>query len=133
MGCDRNSMLQHHPWKPCHDIKSSVATEMASLGKNLSQHKGDPCRDPSTQSQPQTLLRHKIYVATRGQKSLSRQRKPLLRPKPPNMLGNPVATRKSLSRHKARKLCRARILAARSCLSHSLKPACVPGLKTLSQ
>ena len=108
VGRNKNSSSQHHPWKPCRDIKSSVATKMASFGKTLSWHKGDPCRDLSTQSQPHTLSRHKIYVVIRGQKSLSRQRKPLSQPKPPSTLGNPVTTRKSLSQHRARKLCQAR-------------------------
>ena len=48
VGHDRNSLSQHHPWKPCRDIKSYVTIEMANLGKTLSWHKGDPCRDPST-------------------------------------------------------------------------------------
>ena len=108
VGRNKNSSSQHHPWKPCRDIKSSVATEMASFGKTLSWHKGDPCRDPSTQSQPHTLSRHKIYVVIRGQKSLSRP-KPLSQPKPPSMSGNSVTTWKSLSQHRARKLCQARV------------------------
>ena len=64
VGRDRNSLSQRHPWKPCSDIKSFVETEMASVGKTLSRHKGDPCRNPNTQSQPQTLSQHKISVAT---------------------------------------------------------------------
>ena len=42
----------------------------------------DPCRDPSTLAQSQILLQ----------------------PKLPNMLGNPIAKRRSLSQHRARKL-----------------------------
>ena len=72
---DRNGLALG---KLCHDIR-------------------DPCRDTNTLSQPQTLSQHKIYVATLGQKSLSRQRKPMLRPKPPSMPGNPIVTRRSLS------------------------------------
>ena len=112
-----NPLSQHHPCKPCRDIKSSVTTGMAQPWENTVSTQGDPYRYLSTQSQPQTLSRHKTSVTTWGKKSLSRQRKPLSPPKPPNMPGNPVATRRSLSRHRARKLCRTQVLAVSACLS----------------
>ena len=48
VGRDKNSLSQHHPWKPYRDIKSLVAIEMTSLGKTLSRYKDDPCCDLST-------------------------------------------------------------------------------------
>ena len=107
----------------CHDINGSA------LGK-LCRDTRRPLSRPNTLSQPQTLSRHKISVATWGQKSLSR-------PKPLSMPGNPVATRRSLSRHRARKLyrkhalsCREHALRCRSraCLSCAPRPSCArPG------
>ena len=75
---------------------------------------GDPCRDLNTLSQPQTLSQHKISVVTRGQKSLSRQRNPLSQTKPSSMPRNPIATQRSLSQHRARKLCRVLIALSRA-------------------
>ena len=48
-------MLQHHPYKSYRDIKSYVATRMVQHWENSVATQEDPCRDPSTQSQPQTL------------------------------------------------------------------------------
>ena len=66
--------------------------------------------------------------------------KSLSRPKPPSMPVNNVATRRSLSRPKARKRCRARMLRSRghvpivhACLSSAPRPGHVHGLRTLSQ
>ena len=47
---------------------------------------------------PHSVATQNLYRNT-GQKSLSRQKKPLSQPKPPSMPKNPVATRRSLSRH----------------------------------
>ena len=66
----------------------------------MSRHR-DPCLDT------EFLSRH------RADKPISRQRRPLLPPKPPNTPGNNVATWRSLSRHKARKLCCAHTLCCR--------------------
>ena len=90
-----NSLSQHHPCKPYRNIKSFVVTGMTQPSENSIATQGDPCCDPNTWSQPQTLSQHKISVATRGQKSLSRS-------KPPSFPRNPVAIWKTLSRHRAR-------------------------------
>ena len=129
----RNSLSQHHPCKPCRDIKSSVAIGITQPWENSVATQGDPCRDPNTLSQPQTLLRHKIYVTRRGQKSLSRHRKPLSRPKPPSMLGNPIVTRRSLSKHRSIKLCHTRVPFVHTCLSRAPRPGRTLGLRTLSR
>ena len=135
--------------------KLSVATPPL---QTLSRHKifcrnrngpalGKLCRDTrGPLSRPKHLVPALNLVVTQnfccntGPKYLSRQRKPLSRPKPLNMLRNPVATRRSMSRHKARKLCRAHTL---RCLAHVLvaharllrepRPGCAPGLRTLSR
>ena len=84
--------------KPCSNTKSYVATGMSHPWENSVATQGDPCRNLSL-ALPQTLSRH------RADKSLARQRRSLLQPKPPSMFRNNVATRRSLSRHKSRKLC----------------------------
>ena len=104
----RNSLSQHHPCKPCCDKKSYVAIGIAQPRKTLSRHKGTlvatqtPCPNPKPCCDTEFLLRHRV------EKYMSRQRKALSRPKPPSMPRNSVATRRSLSRHRARKLCRVR-------------------------
>ena len=65
-------MLQHHPYKSYRNIKSYVATRMVQHWENSVVTQEDPCRDPSTQSQPQTL-------SGREAKNLCRDREGLCR------------------------------------------------------
>ena len=140
MGRDRKTPCRDTtPWKPCHDIKSSVAIGMSHLWENSVK---TPSDHVATQTWPSPKPYRDIEFLSRhkAEKSLSLQRKPLSKPKPPNWPGNHVVTRRTLLRHRTQKYCRARCYAivarasqprAHGCCAHP-GVSCA-GLKTLSR
>ena len=99
--------------------------ECPTPGKTLSRHK-ETLIATQTWSSPKPYCDIEFLSRHKAEKSLSR-------PKPPSWLGNSVAEQGSLSRHRARRLCRARIPAARVCLLRGPKPGRAPSLRTMSR
>ena len=135
----KNTLLQHHPWKTLSRHKIFYRDKnVPPLGK-LYRDTRRPLSSPSLAS-PKPCCDTEFLSRHKADKSLLRQRRPLSRPKPPNMPRNSVATRRSLSQHRARKLCRVRML---SCLARiptarasqlcSLRSGRAPGLRTISR
>ena len=110
--CGRVFCLERdsYPWeKPCHDTRRPLSRP---------KHSG-PLPNPA--------MTQNFCRDTRLKK------KALSLPKPPSMPGNNVATQRPLSQHKARKLCRVRIPAGRTCLSREPKSGRAPDLRTQSR